>query len=414
MTQVRLKAIDLFCGAGGLSWGLRQAGFDVIAGVDIEPKFLQTFAHNFPHSFALQADLTVLSPTELMKQFGLHSGEVDMLVGGPPCQGFSKNVPRGHRRLDDPRNQLMGVFLDYCDILLPKFVLLENVAEMKNGFEQSFSKEIQERLELKGYTVTSCVLNAADYGVPQRRRRTFFIANRLGVLFQPPCPTHQAPTNSSSSKSTRVMQSTLFEQPSHLSVWDAISDLASLEHGEGNQVQAYARAPQTEYQTLMRLNAGEIVYNHIARHLQPMQFQRLAALEPGQGHSDLPPELQVASGYSGAYGRLTQQMIAPTLTRWVFHPGSGRWGHPVDIRTLTIREVARLQSFPDTYIFQGSYNEQAGQLGNAVPPLLAQTLIDTMLAQANEELSRRSDTSSNRVSRSNTVSGEGRVMFRTG
>jgi len=358
--------------------------------------------------------LTVLPPFELMKQLGLRVGELDILVGGPPCQGFSKNVPRGQRRLEDPRNQLMGIFLDYCEILLPRFILLENVAEMKNGFEQSFSREIKERLESKGYSVTSCVLNAADYGVPQRRRRTFFMANRLGVQFQPPNPTHQAPVGPSSGKSIRVMQGTLFEQPSHLSVWDAISDLASLEHGEGNQVQPYARAPQTEYQTLMRFNAGEIVYNHIARHLQPMQFQRLAALEPGQGHADLPPELQVASGYSGAYGRLTRQMVAPTLTRWVFHPGSGRWGHPVDIRTLTIREVARLQSFPDTYIFQGSYNEQAGQLGNAVPPLLAQTLIETMLSQVTVELSKRSDTSSNSISRSNTVSEEGRVMSRTG
>lgn len=131
---------------------------------------------------------------------------------------------------------------------------------------------------------------------------------------------------------------------------------------------------------MMRMN-GTSVKNHVARLLQPTQFARLSALKPGQGLKDLPVKLRVKSGYSGAYGRLTKDMIAPTITRWVFHPGSGRWGHPVDIRVLSIREVARIQSFPDNYEFVGSYTDQAGQLGNAVPPLLIKKISESMLNQ---------------------------------
>lgn len=130
----------------------------------------------------------------------------------------------------------------------------------------------------------------------------------------------------------------------------------------------------------MRANKQE-VKNHIARKLTDKQYERLASISPGQGHKDLPVHLQTKGGYSGAYGRLTKDMIASTITRWVFHPGSGRWGHPEDIRTITIREVARIQSFPDDFDFVGSYNDQAGQLGNAVPPLLAQAIVQNMKNQ---------------------------------
>lgn len=250
-------------------------------------------------------------------------------------------------------------------------ILMENVAEMKNSFEQTYSQEILLRLENEGYTVTSMVLNAADYGVPQRRKRAFFLANRYGFEFEIPLPTHSEKLNNLNH---------LFVMNEHVSVWDAISDLPELEHGEGQKLTTYKTSPQNSYQEFMRENC-EFVTNHIARKLQPIQHERLSSLEAGQGLKDLPLHLQTKGGYSGAYGRLTKEMIAPTITRWVFHPGSGRWGHPVDIRTLTMREVARIQSFPDSYEFVGSYNEQAGQLGNAVPPLLAKTIIQSMTSQ---------------------------------
>ena len=131
-------------------------------------------------------------------------------------------------------------------------------------------------------------------------------------------------------------------------------------------------------QSIIRSPTGW-VENHQARLLQPKQLARLSSLLPGQGNADLPARLRVKGGYSGAYGRLTKEMVCPTITRWVFHPGSGRWGHPVDIRTLTIREISRIQSFPDSYRFVGSYNDMAGQLGKAVPPLLIRTIAETML-----------------------------------
>ncbi len=247
---------------------------------------------------------------------------------------------------------------------------MENVAEMKNGFDQAYSNEIIERLNNAGYVVAHNVLNAADFGVPQRRRRAFFLASYGKKEISFPTPTFFSPENG--------YQSGFF--PSHVTVWDAIGDLPPLKHGEGKDPCPYTMAPFTKYQETMR-SYSETVRNHVARKLAPTQYERLAALMPGQGLKDLPPELQTKGGYSGAYGRLTKDMIAPTITRWVFHPGSGRWGHPTDIRILTIREVARIQSFPDTFVFAGSYNDQAGQLGNAVPPLLAEKIARTIRSQ---------------------------------
>lgn len=369
-----MRAIDLFCGCGGMSVGLQLAGLEIIAGVDIEKKYLATFAHNFGKQKAHRIDLSQMNPKDFMGLFDLKPGMLDLLAGGPPCQGFSKNVPRKQRYLDSANNLLIKTFLDYCEVLKPRMVLMENVAEMKNGFEQSYSEEIMDRLKEEGYTVISVVLNAADYGIPQRRRRAFFMANRDGVRFSPPCTTHRSPNESDNT------QLRLITLPSYVTVWEAIGDLPRLEHGKGHEECDYQCAPFSEFQKLMRMNRTS-VKNHVARRLQPTQFARLSALKPGQGLKDLPLELQVKSGYSGAYGRLTKDMIAPTITRWVFHPGSGRWGHPIDTRVLSIREVARIQSFPDNYEFVGSYTDQAGQLGNAVPPLLIKKIAESMFDQ---------------------------------
>lgn len=366
----QLSAVDLFCGCGGISAGLRAAGIKVLAGVDVEPAYICTFSHNFPDAKSLRLDIAEVAPEDFMKRAGIAAGELGLLAGGPPCQGFSKNVPRKQRYLDDPRNQLIKAFLDYCRALRPRFIMMENVAEMKNGFDQSYSEEIVTRLREAGYAVTHAVLNAADYGVPQRRRRAFFIAGREGTELRLPPPTH----------SKSVTDNGPSALAPHVNVWEAIGDLPSRRHGEGeDEPCSYASRPFSDFQKLMRRRGNQRVANHVARRLQPTQYERLASILPGQGMKDLPPHLQTRGGYSGAYGRLTKEMIAPTITRWVFHPGSGRWGHPVDIRLLTIREVARLQSFPDDYEFVGTYVQRAGQLGNAVPPLLAQRIIEGML-----------------------------------
>lgn len=365
-------AVDLFCGCGGISEGMRSAGFEVLAGVDINTKYIVTFAKNFRHAQAITDDITTIPPDDFMARLGIEKGELTLLAGGPPCQGFSKNVPRKHRYLEDDRNQLIKTYLDYCEALQPKMILMENVAEMRNGFDQAYTQEIEERLCEAGYTVNHAVLNAADFGVPQRRKRAFFLANRFGVHFKVPARTHLQDAGD--------VSNSLFPEEGHVNVWNAIGDLPPLAHTDAPEKVSYATSAFSSYQTKMRGSLSE-VRNHVARKLAQTQFERLSALKPGQGLKDLPEHLQTKGGYSGAYGRLTKEMIAPTITRWVFHPGSGRWGHPVDIRTLSIREIARIQGFPDHFEFSGSYTDQAGQLGNAVPPLLAEVIVNSMVKQ---------------------------------
>lgn len=364
------RAVDLFCGGGGISAGLKLAGYHVIAGIDCDRKYLSSFSHNFPEAMSILDDITRIAPSDFADRLGLKPHELDLLAGGPPCQGFSKNVPRKYRYLDDPKNLLVKSFLNYAEYLRPRIILMENVAEMKNGFGGRYTEEVTGRLSSAGYTVSHAIMNAADYGVPQRRRRAFFVAHRGTEPFEPLRPTH----------TPRPDTPSLIDGAHHVGVWDAISDLPSLEHGEGQEWSCYTTTSQSDYQRLMR-NPGGSVRNHVARKLQPTQYQRLASLEPGQGHKDLPAHLQVKSGYSGAYARLTKTMVAPTITRWVFHPGSGRWGHPVDTRVLSIREVARIQGFPDSYEFVGSYTQKAGQLGNAVPPLLVAKIVKDLHRQ---------------------------------
>ena len=378
MRRERPIAFDMFCGCGGISSGLRSADFQIIAGADIQPNYICTFKHNFPEAKAITDDLSRVRPEEVMQWLNLIPGDLDLLAGGPPCQGFSKNVPRKSRYLDLPNNQLVKTFLQYVEVLKPKLVLMENVAEMKNGFDSFYTQELLERLSEVGYQVTYQVLNAADYGVPQRRRRAFFLATRLGSPLSFPLPTN-APIEK---RGTQEIQLSMLGRVDahHVSVWDAIGDLPSVEHTDERTIFDYSMDPFSEYQLRMRGDNAK-VKNHRPRTLALKQYERLASIGPGQGLKDLPSNLRPKSGYSGAYGRLTKEMVAPTITRWVFHPGSGRFGHPTDIRVITIREAARIQGFPDNFEFLGTYTQQAGQVGNAVPPLLIQKIAEAMQSQ---------------------------------
>ena len=364
----KMKAIDLFCGCGRLSAGLRDAGYKILAGIDIEQHYIQTFIENFPDSLSICSDASKVVPVELLSQLGLKVGELDLLVGGPPCQGFSKNVPHSQRKLHSENNTLVNTFLEYCEAMLPKWVLMENVAEMRNGFNQHYTDEIVERLTNAGYQVIHGIYNAADYGVPQRRRRAFFMARRDGVAPKEPIITH-----------AKEAANDLFSSlKPHITVWNAISDLKPLKHGQGESPDTYFKPPQNHYQEYIR-NGCTFTYNHVAKSLKPIQYERIASLQPGQGIKDLPDHLRPKGGYSGAYGRLTKDIVMPTITRWVFHAGSGRWGHPKDLRLITIREAARLHGFKDCFKFVGSYTQQAGQLGNSVPPLLAKIMGEAFL-----------------------------------
>jgi DNA (cytosine-5)-methyltransferase 1 len=368
MKTKNYRAIDLFCGCGGISLGLEMAGFSVLAGIDIEKKYLKTFAHNFPRAEVICEDLRKIEAENLLSSLGLKRGELDLLAGGPPCQGFSKNVPRSKREADSSNNLLIETYLDFCEKIYPQWILIENVAEMRNGFNAKYTQKINEKLTFLGYAIIDNVYNSADFGVPQNRRRAFFLARRDGVAPESPKPIFFK-------KETGLD----FEINNHVTVWDAISDFPSIKQGEGIEPETYICGPKNKYQEKMRSKQGKY-YNHVARKLQPVQNERIQSLKPGEGIKDLPDEIKPKGGYSGAYGILKKDMICPTITRWVFHPGSGRWGHPVDKRLITIREAARLHGYNDDFRFIGTYIEQAGQIGNSVPPILAKQIAMSFFA----------------------------------
>lgn len=348
-------AVDLFCGAGGFSCGLALAGCELAAGVDADDKALDTYRLNFPSATVRNIDLGAVDARYLMDSIGVEAGDVDLVVGGPPCQGFSKLLTAARRKRGDARNDLVNSFVAHAVALRPKHIIMENVAEMRGGANGRYTASAIDRLANAGYTSQVLTLDAFDHGVPQHRRRVFIMATFTGEFLLSPQPHKQA----------------------SVCVWDAIGDLPSLKDGEGDSPTRYATQAKNEYQRIMR-NGCDVVYNHCAKRLTTIQRRRIEALAPGQGHADLPVCLQVRKCYSGAYGRLTVDGASPTITRWMHHPGSGRVGHPVDDRTLTIREAARLQSFPDKFLFKGTFTTCSEHVGNAVPPLLASALVKTL------------------------------------
>ncbi len=357
--------LDIFSGCGGMSWGLYKAGFKIIGALDSWDVALKTFTLNHPDAKTFCGDITQYHPGHIREELGLDREQLDCLIGGPPCQGFSKNVPSLYRFLEDPRNQLFNNYLDFVEELLPRTLVMENVAEIYNAFKGEVRKQITERLEKLGYRVHAKVLFGPDYGIPQRRSRCFFFATRTGLLPDFPLKTHQ-----------KEGTSNLFGGiDGYISAWDAISDLPRLENGEGALEMSYDKAPLNTFQSLMR-GTNAVLYDHITRELKGVQFERIKSIKAGQGIKDLPDHIRPKGGYSGAYGRLDFTGVAPTITRWVFHPGSGRYGHPQQDRLITIREAARLQCFTDDFRFTGTYIEKAHQIGNAVPSLFMYRLAD--------------------------------------
>lgn len=350
----KYNVLDLFCGCGGMSWGLSKKGFNIVAGIDIWDVALSTYQHNHKNAKAIQLDITSADPIELLESIQITPETIDVIVGGPPCQGFSKNTPASWRFLEDPRNQLYKAYLRFVKAINPKVVIIENVAEIYNAFDGIVRNEIISKLKSYGYKVSVRIINMSNYGIPQKRRRCFFFASRVGMPSFPE------------------------EHDKIISGWDAISDLPVVNQGEGYDGMPYDSEPLNAYQEYLRRDSDS-VYNHIANPMTEKQTARIASIGPGQGLRDMPTELQVKGGYSGAYGRLDYTSVAPTITRWVFHIGSGRFAHPKEVRGLTMREAARIQSFSDDFHFLGSRNDQAGQIGNAVPPLFMEQLSEKII-----------------------------------
>lgn len=376
-----MKSVDFFSGAGGLTCGLKMAGFESILGSDIHAIYAKTFAQNNPRTHVITGDIRELSEQAILELTGLKSGELDLLAGGPPCQGFSINAPI--RSLDDQRNNLFKEYLRIANILHPKAILIENVPGLVSLGKGTVVEAIYKQLQAMGYKVDHKILFAGHYGIPQMRFRTIFIALRDGGKIEFPEPTHdaQAVANFAGAKELCLKIHPLFSGglKNQTSVWDAISDLPKLDSGQSIDDAEYSIEQQSELQQILR-EGSEKIYNHACAKLGKANLDRLKYIPQGGSwrdipHDMLPKGLQRArrSDHTKRYGRLHPDALCSTiLTKCDPHWGS--FFHPTQDRAISVREAARIQSFPDKYIFTGNLTQQFEQVGNAVPPLMAKAI----------------------------------------
>jgi DNA (cytosine-5)-methyltransferase 1 len=338
----QINAVDLFSGAGGLTLALSRAGFDIVGALDAWEPAIKTHRLNFPHP-AICADASKLSAIELKKE--MHStGEIDLIVGGPPCQGFSIQRIGADQ---DSRNNLIFDFGRFVLELRPRMFLMENVPGILGLRGSHIVRQLQERLENGGYDVRHKLVNAADYGVPQFRKRVFYygwLRESVSPFLFPP------PTHTSQNYST---------------VWDAIRDLPSASVKNRGSVDDPL---------------------HCRMRMSPKNQERLLHIPPGGGFESLPVHLRVNCHRAGAakighryvYGRLASDKPAGTITGRFDSFTRGKFAHPFEDRNITLREGARLQTFPDSFHFSGNQEEIAALIGNAVPPLLATVLCNAI------------------------------------
>ena len=368
MNPAVLTAIDLFSGAGGLSEGFRQAGYQILAANDADTDAANTFKAAHPETKFIEGAIEDISTRTLLSVAALKKGELDVLIGGPPCQAFS--VYNHQRGFHDERSGLFREYLRIVAGLMPKVVVLENVTGITSVGDGRAVDEIYHKLSQLGFHVEHRILKAEEYGVPQERRRIFFIGSRCDRKIEWPEPSCGPPGH-------------LFHQP-YVTVKEAISDLPSLAIREGSDESDYTQAAIYEYQCLMRQGAKKL-YNHVAPDLAEINLKRLQYIKPGGSWRDIPTRLLPAgmkrakrSDHTKRYGRLHPDGLACTiLTKCDLHWGA--YIHPSQQRTLTVREAARFQSFPDRFRFYGSRVEQFRQVGNAVPPLLAAAVAHKVL-----------------------------------
>jgi DNA (cytosine-5)-methyltransferase 1 len=344
-------------------------------GSDMDPACAATHRRNFPRVPFFQGDVRELPPAAVLEMAGVRPGELDMLAGGPPCQGFSI---LGQRAPDDPRNSLFGTFLDLAAAIRPKVILIENVPGLATLDGGRILSAISRRFDEMGYDADCAELVAAQYGVPQLRWRLAFIAWRrdLGKRGGFPHPTH-----GTAGIGDLVPNRTLHAAHTEgfLSVFDAIGDLPEV--AAGATVHHYTRGPQTAYQVAMRAANGDRVENHYAPKLAEQNIRRILALKPGQDWRALPQRLLPAGmqralrkDHTRRYRRMTWEGVARSIITRFRDPKSGEYIHPEQTRTISIREAARIQSFPDWFVFCGSNSQLYDQVGNAVPPLLARAI----------------------------------------
>lgn len=345
MQMNKNNVIDLFCGCGGLSLGFEQAGYNVTLGIDMWEDALVTYRRNHKNGKTLCADLAHLSAEDVEKE--INAQKVDLIIGGPPCQGFSI---AGKRIVDDERNSLYKSFVRMVAHFKPKVFLLENVPNILSLGAGIIRDAIVKNFSDLGYTVSYKVLLAADYGVPQNRKRAIFVGFLDGQTFEFPQPTVTKPVTCK----------------------EAISDLPEDCIEDGGE---YTSPPQSEYQKLMR-HGSSAVYNHEITIHNERTKEIIAMVPDGGNYKNLPTELQNTRKVHIAWTRLNSTRPSMTIDTGHFHHFHYEYN-----RVPTARESARLQSFPDTFVFIGNKTSKLKQIGNAVPPLMSKVIAEQILKQ---------------------------------
>ncbi|PTE31464.1 DNA cytosine methyltransferase [Staphylococcus equorum] len=357
-----LNTIDLFSGAGGLSQGFVQAGYNLLLGVDSDESALKTYAHNIKGAKTLNTDLFNKSQAISEIEEIINSKLVDIIIAGPPCQGFSLT---GSRDINDTRNKLYLAVVNAVQHFKPKAFLIENVPGMATLYGGKVKDQIVTTFEDLGYYVsfTNKPLLAADYGVPQMRKRMFFVGFRkdLGLNhFEFPTP--------------------ILNMDNYIGTAEAISDLPPLIDEFGTNAMPYTLPPKSEYQKSMR-KGSNLIYNHIGtRHTEEVRWV-ISQVPEGGNHKDLPPGVGESRKFNEAWTRYHSQKPSKTIDTGHRNHFHYKWN-----RVPTIRENARLQSFPDKYEFLGTKTQQNRQVGNAVPPLMAQVIAEKMKLYLNGDL----------------------------
>lgn len=354
-----MTAVELFAGAGGLSLGLERAKVKVVLANEIEPDFAKTLSLNHLETRVICDDIHNLDFEREISCLGY--GEIDIVSGGPPCQGFSTV---GSKNKKDPRNSLFYEFLRAVAAIDPKFVLFENVSGFKKLYQGEAYKRLISELENLGFKTCSGILEASNYGLPQRRQRTIVLGWKKNLKpISLPEPTHSE-------------DATFFGNQKKLCLMDAISDLPPL---DGYQEKSdYLTEPQNEYQVQMRKNETKLTEHLIANYGEKMK-QILSLIPPGGCIGDIPLGLRPKSYFANTYARLLPDRPSPTITRNFGTPSSSRCVHPFQNRALSTREGARLQGFPDDYFFYGSKGSKNLQIGNAVPPIFGEIIASQIL-----------------------------------
>lgn len=390
--------IDLFCGTGGFTYGFEthpSNKFDILLGVDKKEVAIETFERNHPNAEVVNGDIREWPAEKTAEHTDVRPEDVQVIVGGPPCQGFSSIRPDRGDDTTDERNGLYTDFIEYVSHYEPDFFIMENVVGLATHEDGDTISQILEDAENIGYNADWRILNGANFGLPQRRERLIMIGVSNGQEITFPNPTHQANgrTIGYSDKSKVITpQPTLsnFREaeslPEARTIMDAISDLPELQAGE--KATEYEKPAKNQYQADLRRGSDHLTLhkatNHgdkmmaIIRNSGPNKQSTIKNLEKSDEVDDV--ENYITTGYSSSYSRLDPDLPSVTLTVNFIHPASNKCIHPYQDRALTPREGARIQSFPDTFEFVGSRSDIVEQLGNAVPPLLGRVLAEHVIS----------------------------------